>query len=94
MALTEKQIYNRLNKCWESHYSTCTDEAEWYGQYDGKNIDINVWICDIPSRMISVRLTLDLDTKHICMEQRPIIKYDRLHSVYGEWKVNQRHWIC
>ena len=92
MALTKKQIYNRLNKCWEWHYSSYTHEAEWYGQYDGKDIEENVWICDVPSLMKSVRLTLDLDTKHICMEERKITKRDGIRSVYGEWKVNQRHW--
>lgn len=90
MSLTEKQIYNRLNKCWEQHYSTYTNEAEWYG-VDSPNI----WICDIPSRKISVRLTLDLSNKKISIEEREIIHYDKsspLNVKYGEWKMLQRYW--
>lgn len=79
--LSEKQIFNRLCKCWDFYYSAYTSEAEWYGG----DIPSNIWICDIPSQMKSVRLTLDLVTKEILVEERKILKYDSLHSIYSEW---------
>lgn len=79
--LSEKQINNYLEKYWDSKYSAYTSEAEWYGG----DVPKNVWICDIPSQMKSVRLTLDLETKQILVEERKILKYNSLHSIYGEW---------
>ena len=89
MALTEKQIQKRLEKCWDCNYSRHTSEAEWHG-----NPEENIWLCDIPSIRKSVRLTLDLDTKYICIEEREIKKYSNIISKcqYGEWKIIQKYW--
>ena len=75
-----------MNKCWEPEYSQYEHEAEWFG-----NPEPNIWLCDIPSIMKSVRLTLDLDTKTICIEERKIEELG-FNRRYGQWKTMMKYW--
>lgn len=79
MAMTEKQIYRRMSESWDELYSQYDDEAEWYG-----NDDSHIWMCDIPSMKITVKM--EMDEKH-----KTIIIYERPY--YGEWEeVNDYRW--
>lgn len=86
--MTEKQIYNKLDRCWEWNFSQYTNEAEWY-----PDTEKHVWVCDIPSIMKSVRLTLNLDTAAIHIEGRVIVERSTVNSKYGEWKTIQEEWF-
>jgi len=62
--MNEKQIYRRMNECFESDYKMYDDEAEWYRGDDPKE-----WKFYIPSEDIDVRLTLDEANKRVLMEE-------------------------
>lgn len=81
------KIYNRLDSCWNSEYSSYTDEAEWY-----PNPEEDIWICDVPSIQKSIRLTWNSDTETICIEERDIIKSDDLEPRYSSWKTIRKNW--
>lgn len=82
MAMTEKQIKRRMDEAWESHYSPYDMEAEWYG------IDNNhVWVCDIPSKQITVKMVLEEDNKYVIIYEAPLEKQNRYDYVREtEWK--------
>jgi hypothetical protein len=62
--LNEKQIYNRMNRCYENHlegnnaYYLNTDE--WYG-----STDPTIWVFYRPSEDKTYRMELDCETKDI-----------------------------
>ena len=81
MAMTEQQIKRRMDEAWESHYSPYDTEAEWYGIDDN-----HVWVCDIPSKQITVKMVLDEDNKVIIYEA-PLEKQNRYDYVREtEWE--------
>ena len=84
MAMTRQKIFKLLEKCWDNLYEQHDLEAEWYGG----NIPDHIWLCDVPSAKKSIKLTLDIDTKIIKVEEREIIHFDRepWKSKYGEWE--------
>ena len=53
MAMTEKQIKRRMDKAWEMFYLTYDMEAEWHG-----GDDYHIWVCDIPSQNITVKMEM------------------------------------
>lgn len=62
MALTEKQIYNRMNRCYENFLEgdvyQYTDE--WYGSDNPLE-----WVFYRPSNNTTYRMELELETKDI-----------------------------
>lgn len=57
--MTEKQIYNRLNRFYENYLDDrCTDE--WYG-----SDDVTEWVFYRPSEDKTYRLELDTESKNI-----------------------------
>lgn len=63
--LNEKQIYNRMNQCYEAEYGDYDNEAEWYGNDDPKE-----WLFYIPSQCINVKLLMIEEEKRIDIYER------------------------
>ncbi len=83
MAMTEKQKYRRLDEAWESHYGNYSSEAEWYGINDD-----NIWICDIPSKQIMVKLELKEEYKDVCVFIAPMEKQSGYNYIREtEWQL-------
>jgi len=83
MAMTEKQIKRRMDEAWESHYIQYDMEAEWYA-----TDDFHEWICDIPSKQITVKMVLIEDAKRVTIYEAPLEKQRRYDYVREtEWKV-------
>ena len=64
--MTEKQIYNRLNRCYmnvlEGDVYEFTDE--WYG-----DDDLYIWVFYRPSAKETFKMVLDTETKSIRVER-------------------------
>ena len=58
--MNEKQIYKRMNQCYENEYGNYDDEAEWYG-----SDDIKEWMFYIPSKRTYVMLKMEEENKEI-----------------------------
>lgn len=83
MAMTEKQIKRRMDEAWELLYKPYEMEAEWYG-----NDDNYIWVCDIPSRQVTVKMELNEEYKDIVIYEAPLEKQNRYDYVREtEWKV-------
>ena len=83
MAMTEKQIKRRMNEAWEFYYKPYDMEAEWYG-----GDDYHVWVCDIPSKNITVKMELNESAKRITISEAILEKQRRYDYVRDtEWKV-------
>ena len=86
MAMTEKQIKRRMDEAWEMFYLTYDMEAEWYG-----SDDYHIWVCDIPSQNITVKMEMDEKQKRIKISEATMEKQNRYDYVREtEWKV--RHY--
>ena len=57
--MNEKQIYRRMNECYESQYGD-RDEDEWYGDDDPK-----IWRFYRPSEDLEVKMIMDEENKQI-----------------------------
>ena len=83
MAMTEKQIKRRMDEAWELLYKQYEMEAEWYG-----NDDSHIWVCDIPSRQVTVKMELNEEYKDIVIYEAPLEKQSRYDYVREtEWEV-------
>ena len=83
MAMTEKQIKRRMDEAWELLYKQYEMEAEWYG-----NDDSHIWVCDIPSRQVTVKMELNEEYKDIVIYEAPLEKQSRYDYVRKtEWEV-------
>lgn len=82
MAFTEKQIKRRMDKAWELHYKNHDSEAEWYA-----NPQPNVWVCDIPSKEVTVKMVLEEDAKRVSIYEAPLKKQTRYDVVRNtDWQ--------
>ncbi len=87
MAMTEKQIKRRMDEAWELHYKQYEMEAEWYG-----NDDDHIWVCDIPSKQITVKMVLIEESKRVSIYETPLKKQNRYDYVREtEWKVRSHY---
>ena len=87
MAMTEKQIKRRMDEAWELHYLPHDMEAEWYGLEN-----FHIWVCDIPSKQVTVKMELDEDAKRITIYETPLEKQCRYDYVRDtEWQVRSRY---
>ena len=87
MAMTEKQIKRRMDEAWELHYSSYDAEAEWYGLDDP-----NIWVCDIPSKQITVKMVLIQESKRVSIYEAPLQKQSGYNYVRdAEWKVRSHY---
>ena len=83
MAMTEKQIKRRMDEAWEAHYIEHDMEAEWYGTDDS-----HIWVCDIPSKQITVKMEMNEQQKRIKISETLMEKQGRYDYVREtEWKV-------
>lgn len=83
MAFSEKQIKRRMDEAWESHYAGYDSEAEWYA-----NPQPNIWVCDIPSKQITVKMVLHEDLKRVSIYEAPLkeqARYDVIRDT--EWRI-------
>lgn len=77
MAMTEKQIKRRMDEAWELCYGQEYDmEAEWYG-----NDDNHIWVCDIPSLNITVKMELQEEFKRVKISEAVLEKQNRYDCV-------------
>ena len=60
MAMTENQIKRRMDEAWEMFYKPYNMESEWYG-----NDDSHIWVFDIPSKQITVKMEINEEAKRI-----------------------------
>lgn len=87
MAMTEKQIKRRMDEAWELNYKQYEMEAEWYG-----NDDAHIWVCDIPSKQITVKMVLNEKTKSISIYETSLekqLRYDYVRDT--EWKIRSHY---
>ena len=83
MAMTEKQIKRRMDEAWEMLYKPYEMEAEWYG-----NDDSHIWVCDIPSRQVTVKMELNEEYKDVVIYEAPLEKQSRYDYVREtKWEV-------
>lgn len=83
MAMTEKQIKRRMDEAWELCYQQYDMEAEWYGGDDD-----HVWVCDIPSLNITVKMELQEEFKRVKISEAILEKQRRYDYVREtEWKL-------
>ena len=86
MAMTEKQIKRRMDEAFDSHYKQYEIEAEWYG-----NDDSHIWVSDIPSQNITVKMEMDEKEKRIKICETVMKKQSGYNYIREtEWKV--RHY--
>ena len=82
MAMTKKQIKRRMDEAWEICYKPYDMEAEWYG-----NEDDHIWVCDIPSLNITVKMELQEDFKRVKISEAVLEKQSDYRYVREtEWK--------
>lgn len=82
MAMTEKQIKRRMDEAWEWHFKGFEDEAEWYGIEDD-----HVWVCDIPSKQITVKMELIEEYMDVVVYIAPLQKQrDYRHVRETDWQ--------
>ena len=87
MAMTEKQIKRRMDEAWELYYKEHENEAEWYG-----NDEPNVWVCDIPSKKITVKMVLIEDKKRVSIYEAPLeMQSSYEHVRETEWKARSHY---
>lgn len=87
MAMSEMQIKRRMDEAWELHYKEHDMEAEWYA-----NDEANIWVCDIPSKEITIKMVLDEATKRVSIYEAPLQKQSRYDSVReAEWKIRSHY---
>ena len=83
MAMTEKQIKRRMDEAWEMFYMEYDMEAEWYGTDDS-----HIWVCDIPSKQITVKIEMNEQQKRIKISEAVMEKQRRYDYVREtEWEV-------
>ena len=83
MAMTEKQVMRRMNEALDTHYKQYREESEWYGMDD-----FHIWVFDIPSKQITVKMVLIETEKRVAIYEAPQEKqsgYDYVRET--EWKV-------
>ena len=81
--MTEKQIKRRMDEAWTLLYERYTEEAEWYGIDD-----YHIWVCDIPSKQITVKMELSEKFKDIVIYETPLEKQnDYRYERETEWQV-------
>ena len=82
MAMTDKQIFQKMSDAWKEFYSEYDDEAEWYainGNY--------LWACDIPSKNITVKLEMNEYLKSIKLSEASMEKQEDYRFLREtEWK--------
>lgn len=77
MAMTKRQIQKRMIEAWGIHYGSRYDtEAEWYG-----NDDNHIWVCDIPSLNITVKMELQEEFKRVKISEAVLEKQSRYDYV-------------
>ena len=82
MAMTEKQIKRRMDEAFDSHYKQYEIEAEWYG-----NDDSHIWVFDIPSKQITVKMEINEESKRIKICEAQLEKQSDYRYVREtEWK--------
>ena len=82
MAMTEKQIKRRMDEAFDSHYKQYEIEAEWYG-----NDDSHIWVFDIPSKQITVKMEINEEAKRIKIYEAQLEKQSDYRYVReAEWK--------
>lgn len=87
MAMTEKQMKRRMDEAWELHYKEYEMEAEWYGTNDFK-----IWVCDIPSKEITVKMVLDETAKRVSIYEAPLEKQSRYDVVRdAKWEIRSHY---
>ncbi len=87
MAMNEKQIKRRMDEAWETHYKQYDMEAEWYGTDDN-----HIWVCDIPSKQITVKMELCEETKMITISEAIMEKQNGYNYVREtEWQIRSRY---
>lgn len=83
MAMTEKQIKRRMDEAWELHYKQYNMEAEWYGIDDD-----HVWVCDIPSKQITIKMVLNEESKRVSIYEAVLQKQNRYDYIREtEWQI-------
>ena len=84
--MTEKQIKRRMDEAFDSHYKQYEIEAEWYG-----NDNSHIWVFDIPSKQITVKMEINEEAKHIKICEAQLEKQSDYRYVREtKWKV--RHY--
>ena len=82
MAMTEKQIKRRMDEAFDSHYKQYEIEAEWYGIDDS-----HVWVFDIPSKQITVKMEINEEAKRIKIYEAQLEQQSDYRDVREtEWK--------
>lgn len=83
MAMTVKQIKKRMDEAWEFHYKQYEMEAEWYGIED-----YHIWVCDIPSKQITVKMELNEEAHRVSIYEAPLQKQSDYRYVREtKWEV-------
>ena len=83
MAMTEKQIKRRMDEAWELQYKQYNMEAEWYGIDDD-----HVWVCDIPSKQITIKMVLNEESKRVSIYEAVLQKQNRYDYIREtEWQI-------
>ena len=80
MAMTVKQIKRRMDEAWELHYKQYEMEAEWYGIEDD-----HIWVCDIPSKQITVKMELNEKYKDVVIYETKLQKQSDYRYVRETW---------
>ena len=80
--MTEKQIKRRMDEAWESYYEQYEIEAEWYGINDD-----HIWVCDIPSKKVTVKMELHEESKRVEILEAALKKQNGYNYVRKtEWR--------
>ena len=83
MAMTEQQIKRRMDEAFDSHYRKYEIEAEWYG-----NDDSHIWVFDIPSKQITVKMEINEEAKRIKICEAQLEKQSDYRYIRDtEWKI-------
>lgn len=87
MAMTENQIKRRMDEAWESHFKEFDSEAEWYGIEDP-----HLWVCDIPSKNITVKMELNEEYLDIVISVTDLKKQNDYRYVReADWQVVEHY---
>ena len=90
MAMTDKQLSEKMSDAWDEFYSEYDNEAEWYPMDDNR-----LWVCDIPSEKITVKLEMNERLKSIKLSEAPMEKQEDYRFVRDtEWKTSHFYgWV-
>ena len=71
--MTEKQIYRRMNECYEMEYGAHDEEDEWYGDDDFK-----IWRFHRPSEDLEVKLEMIEERKRVDIFEKRNGEYQKV----------------